>query len=145
MSEPVPSQARDILDPVDLSWVREHVIQAHELIGLLQVEVGLARADLAAYKAGLYKAEKPIERIVERPVLIYEPDSDTKALIDAVLEWADADKRWEKREYQYQHAVACHELGRLVDEEDVQREAHVAEKAAKLLRKAVQTWREEHA
>jgi len=145
MSETTLSQARDILAPVELSWVREHVIQAHELIGLLQVEVGLARADLAAYKAGLYKLQQPGERVVERQVPVYEPDAPTQALIDAVLAWAEADQRWEKREYQYQHASICHELGRLVDEEDVQREAHAAERAARLLRKAVQTWREEHA
>ena len=145
MSEPAPSGTRDILDPVEISWVRDHIVQAHELIGLLQVEVGLARCDLAAYKSGLYKLERPVERVVERQVPVYEPDASTRALIDAALAWAEADQRWEKREYQYQHASICHELGRLVDEEDVQREAHAAEKAAKLLRKAVQTWREEHA
>jgi len=145
MSEPAPSGTRDILDPVEISWVRDHIVQAHELIGLLQVEVGLARCDLAAYKSGLYKLERPVERVVERQVPVYEPDASTRALIDAALAWAEADQRWEKREYQYQHASICHELGRLVDEEDVQREAHTVEKAAKLLRKAVQTWREEHA
>ena len=149
MNEPTQSEKRDILDPVDLRWVREHPIQALELIDLLRTEVGLARCDLAAYKSGFYKLQQPgervVERVVERQVPVYEPDAPTQALIDAALAWAEADQRWEKREYQYQHAVACHELGRLVDEEVVQREARAAERAARALRKAILAWREEHA
>jgi hypothetical protein len=132
----------DILDSVSLSWVREHAIQAHELIGLLQVEVGLARCDLAAFKAGLYKVDKPIERIVERPVPVYEPDPAIRALIDAAAEWANADQLWEKRDYQYEHGVMSRETGKLIDEEDVRRAANAAERAGKALRKAVEAWRE---